>query len=89
MGINPELFESIKNLVERDTRMNLKEGFKFAYLMLLRSIRDMDYPLVSSCCEGNLACAFQQGLDHVKDRKLSFSIANEHHYTWSMQVVDF
>ena len=72
-----------------DPKLNLKEGFKFAYVGLLRMLADMDYDAVSSSCEGNLMNAFASSMDQMREKKIQLEVLNERNFTWSLEMIDF
>lgn len=41
------MLDAIRSLVINDRKLNLAQGFKYAYETLLKSVADQDYDIVS------------------------------------------
>ena len=86
---NPKMLDAIKGFVKNNHKLQLKEGFKFAYTGLLDLLVDNDYETISKACEGNLSNAFAQSLDHFKEKKIGLEVLNARNHTWDLEVIDF
>lgn len=76
-------------LISEDFR--LQDGFKFAYLNLLKYIANNDLTAIGECCERNLYRAFADGLNDLNREVDKVELLNEEKYPKNidMEVVDF
>jgi hypothetical protein len=70
---------------------NLKEGFSFAYLSLLKFIAANDLQAIGGCCEKNLYRAIAEGLNDLNRDVERIEILNEDQFPYNiiMSVIDF
>jgi len=66
---DPKIFDTMSRFLSSNHN-NIRDGFIFAYTVLLKAVAELDYDTIDSGCEFTLYRGFADGLDQVRSKGL-------------------